>query len=355
MQIRLENLVKRFDETTAVDGVNITFREGTLTALLGPSGCGKSTILNMISGILPPTEGAIYFGDEDVTRVPMEKRGVGLVFQNYSLYPHMTVLQNICFPLESRKDLKKKDREPYARELAKLVRVEELLNRRPGQLSGGQQQRVAIARALAKEPRILLLDEPLSNLDARLRLEMREEIRRIQLETHVTTIFVTHDQEEAMSISDQVVLLKDGTVQQTAEPQYLYDQPANRFTASFLGTPPICMVEGSAQKGCFLAGDTEVRWKGMSGITDGRGVVLGMRAESLRAAQAGEKPDFTAVIDSKYIIGRDALAVIKLNGQVVRFYLPEELMELGRGDSIGLVLRNKGVFLFDQETGNRLV
>lgn len=158
-----------------------------------------------------------------------------------------------------------------------------------------------------------------------------------------------------MSISDQVVLLKDGTVQQIAQPQQLYDQPANRFTASFLGTPPICMVEGIARDGHFIVGDTEIRWPGMAGIPDGRNVVLGVRAEALRAAGEPEQVSFTAAIDSKYIIGRDSLAIIRLNDQILRFYLPEELADLGRGDRIGLTLRSKGVFLFDQETGDRLV
>lgn len=354
MQIRLENLLKQFHETIAVDHVNIVFREGALTALLGPSGCGKSTILNMIAGILPPTEGKIYFGEEDVGQVPMEKRGVGMVFQNYALYPHMTVLQNICFPLESHRELKKPARMERARELARLVRVEELLNRRPGQLSGGQQQRVAIARALAKEPRILLLDEPLSNLDARLRLEMREEIRRIQQETHVTAVFVTHDQEEALSISDEVVLLKGGVVQQIAAPQTLYEEPANQFAATFLGSPPICMVNGVAKGGALAVGDTSVHWAGMAGVADGRRVTLGIRPEAVRVTKAGETPDFTASIRSRYVIGRDALAVIELDGQMVRFYLPEEWLHLREGDAVPLTFRNRGIFLFDPDTGARL-
>lgn len=355
MQIRLENLLKQFDATTAVDRVNILFREGGLTALLGPSGCGKSTILNMIAGILPPTEGAIYFGDHDIAKVPMEKRGVGLVFQNYSLYPHMTVRQNICFPLESRKEMKKTAREARALELAKLVRVEELMDRRPGQLSGGQQQRVAIARALAKEPRILLLDEPLSNLDARLRLEMREEIRRIQQETHVTTVFVTHDQEEAMSISDEVVLLKDGRVQQVAAPQVLYDEPANLFAATFLGTPPICIVNGVVENGMVRAGEDTVCIAGVETLENGRSICLGLRCESLRVARADEASDLTAVIRSKYVIGRDALAIFELDGQIVRFCLPEEIAHIAEGDSVPLRLRNKGVYVFDRESGERLV
>ena len=354
MQIRLENLLKQFDGTTAVDHVNIVFREGCLTALLGPSGCGKSTILNMIAGILPPTDGAIYFGSDNVARVPMEKRGVGLVFQNYSLYPHMTVRQNICFPLESRKDLKKAQREARALELAKLVRVEELMDRRPGQLSGGQQQRVAIARALAKEPRILLLDEPLSNLDARLRLEMREEIRRIQQATHVTTVFVTHDQEEAMSISDEVVLLRSGVVQQVAEPQALYDQPANLFAATFLGTPPICIVNGVIGNQTLRVGQDSVRWAGFAALADGQEVAFGIRSESLRVARAEETADLTATIRSKYVIGRDALAIFELGGQPVRFYLPEELSHLREGDPVPLLFRKKGVFAFDRESGARL-
>ena len=187
MKIKLQNIRKRFGETVALDDLSLEFCDGKLTTLLGPSGCGKSTLLNLISGILPPTSGSIFFGDRDVTSLSPDKRNIGLVFQNYALYPHMTVGENIAFPLEIKK-VSKKERLERAEEFAKLLRIEDYFTRKPSQLSGGQQQRVAIARALAKEPEILLLDEPLSNLDARLRLEMREEIRRLQLETGITTI-----------------------------------------------------------------------------------------------------------------------------------------------------------------------
>ena len=232
-----------FNEFYALKNVSFQVKRGEAVALIGKNGSGKSTMLNMISGILPSTTGRILFDEDDVTDVTPEKRGVGLVFQNYALYPHMTVLENIAFPLEIKK-VKKAEREAKAIEMAKLVHVDMLLDRKPKQLSGGQQQRVAIARALIKNPRVLLLDEPLSNLDARLRIEMREEIRRIQQETQVTTIFVTHDQEEAMSISDHIVLMKDGFLQQVARPQELYDEPANCFVADFLGNPPINKTYG---------------------------------------------------------------------------------------------------------------
>ena len=243
MEIKLQNIRKRFGETVALDDLSLEFCDGKLTTLLGPSGCGKSTLLNLISGILPPTSGSIYFGDRDVTSLSPDKRNIGLVFQNYALYPHMTVGENIAFPLEIKK-VSKKERLERAAEFAKLLRIEDYFTRKPSQLSGGQQQRVAIARALAKEPEILLLDEPLSNLDARLRLEMREEIRRLQMETGITTIFVTHDQEEALSISDHILLLKKGRIQQYGLPQELYDEPCNPFVADFLGNPPINLYEG---------------------------------------------------------------------------------------------------------------
>ncbi len=218
MEVRLEGITKSFGNFTAVNNLNVTIEDGTLAGLLGPSGCGKSTTLYMIAGLERPTSGRIYFGDEDVTDLPPEKRGIGLVFQNYALYPHMTVRQNIMFPLENAK-VPKAEALKIAQEMADLVQIGHLMDRKPGELSGGQQQRVAIARAIAKKPRVLLLDEPLSNLDARLRLETREEIRRIQQETGITTIFVTHDQEEAMSITDSIVLMKDGVLQQKEAPQ----------------------------------------------------------------------------------------------------------------------------------------
>ena len=258
MKIVLKDLTKTFpargrksqEEVTAVDHFSFELPDGQLVGLLGPSGCGKSTTLNMICGLLSPSCGQIFFGEQDVTRLPPEKRGVGMVFQNYALYPHLTVRQNIRFPLENLKGeekLSKSQLEGRVNEAARLVQIEELMDRRPGELSGGQQQRVAIARALVKMPQVLLLDEPLSNLDARLRLATREEIRRIQKATGITTVFVTHDQEEAMSISDLIVVMNHGVVQQIGKPQDVYDHPANLFVAKFLGTPPINVFSGEVK------------------------------------------------------------------------------------------------------------
>ena len=351
MKITIENLTKKFGDFTAVNNFNATIESGELIALLGPSGCGKSTMLNMLSGILPVTEGKIYFDNDDVTDIGAEKRGVGLVFQNYALYPHMTVLENIAFPLEIKK-VKKAEREAKAIEMAKLVHVDMLLNRKPKELSGGQQQRVAIARALIKNPRVLLLDEPLSNLDARLRIEMREEIRRIQQETKITTIFVTHDQEEAMSISDKIVLMKDGVLQQKDDPQNLYDEPANCFVADFLGNPPINKTHGVVKDGkIVLDGDCTVEIPGVDKIADGTKVTMSMRAESIVVNENGT---IEATVDTKYVIGKEVLAYLDLGAHHIRAYVPAE-KELQHGEKVKVSLKKTGVFVFDETSGERLL
>ncbi len=269
MKVILQNLTKRFPnrnrkihtEVVAVNDFSFEIPDGKLIGLLGPSGCGKSTTLNLISGLEKPTSGKIFFGEDDVTNLPPERRGVGLVFQNYALYPHLTALQNIMFPLGNLKGdqkLTKEEMVEKALEAAKLVQIEGLMERKPGEMSGGQQQRVAIARALVKRPRILLLDEPLSNLDARLRLQTREEIKRIQRETGITTVFVTHDQEEAMSISDLIVVMKEGVIQQIGAPQEVYDEPKNLFVAKFLGTPPINVFSGEIRGSRLWIGDEAI-------------------------------------------------------------------------------------------------
>ena len=283
MEVKLQNLTKVFvgkkgDETRAVDNMTITIPDGKLVGLLGPSGCGKSTTLYMIAGLHKPTDGQIFFGENEVTNVPPENRGIGLVFQNYALYPHFTVRGNILFPLQNVKDYQdpdtgkprrytKAEMNAIAEEMADLVDIRRFLERKPKQLSGGQQQRVAIARALSKRPRVLLLDEPLSNLDARLRLQTREEIKRIQRETGITTIFVTHDQEEAMSISDFIVVMDHGLVQQIDEPQVVYNEPVNMFVAKFLGSPAINILEGEIKDGKLLV-DGKLFDKGYEGKGD---------------------------------------------------------------------------------------
>lgn len=287
MKVVLQNLTKIFpsrnkksgEEVVAVNDFTFEIPDGKLIGLLGPSGCGKSTTLYMISGLQKPTSGKIFFGDDDVTELSTENRGVGLVFQNYALYPHMTVKQNIMFPLQNLKGADKLSKEEMlnrALEAAKLVQIDNLMDRKPSELSGGQQQRVAIARALVKMPRVLLLDEPLSNLDARLRLQTREEIRRIQRETKITTVFVTHDQEEAMSISDYIVVMKLGVVQQIGEPQKVYDDPCNLFVAKFLGTPPINVFAGTVKAGKLYIGQDSILE--VPGVSD-QEVSVGIRPE----------------------------------------------------------------------------
>ena len=488
MDVRIENLTKTFVgrkgvETTAVNQMSFTIPDGKLVGLLGPSGCGKSTTLYMIAGLHKPTDGHIWFGDEDVTNVAPENRGIGLVFQNYALYPHLSVRQNIEFPLDNvrfpgafgeernhvidlkndmkttrrdikrteaaieksksligkaavkleepavkedpeelehwqdvkavneatlknaesrlvslhehvdflekeivkaeeelekakaayeelkqkdpeaaklkgRRKLSKADKDAIAQEMARVVDIEPFLDRKPKELSGGQQQRVAIARALAKKPRVLLLDEPLSNLDARLRLQTREEIKRIQRETGITTIFVTHDQEEAMSISDTIVVMKLGVIQQIDEPQKVYDEPANLFVAKFLGSPAINVFDGEIKGGKLYINGKEVEadaaYKKPSVVTGeaNRPVKIAVRPESFEyKAKGGYIPVNVTSIEH---IGRD----ITVNGDVdeqknhIKVIIPSELSKDVAGKP-KLAFAAKRLYVFE-ESGERI-
>ena len=350
MEIKLQNITKIFQakdksETVAVKSLDIVIPSGKLIGLLGPSGCGKSTTLYMIAGLLEPNEGRIFFGDEDVTDMPPEERGIGLVFQNYALYPHMTVRQNIMFPLENIK-VPKQDAVERAQEMADLVGIGDLMDRKPKQLSGGQQQRVAIARALVKKPRVLLLDEPLSNLDARLRLQTREEIKRIQRETGITTIFVTHDQEEAMSISDEIVLMELGEKQQVGDPQDVYDQPDNVFVAKFLGTPPINVFEGNVKGGKVLINNIEIG----KVKSDDQNVVVGVRPEGFTVVDKGTLQLEVFQVET---IGRDTTLIIKDPTDDNKTFraIVDAQYRIKPGSIVNLDVKENKLYVFDKNTG----
>ncbi|WP_219975533.1 ABC transporter ATP-binding protein, partial [Rubrobacter xylanophilus] len=242
VEIVLENLTKRFDSFVAVDGIDLAVASGEFVALLGPSGCGKTTTLLTIAGIYRPTEGRVLFDGRDVSRLAPRERNLGMVFQSYALYPHMSVYDNLVFPLRLAK-VPAKDMRARAERVADLLDISELLDRKPGQLSGGQQQRVALGRALIKEPDALLFDEPLSNLDARLRLTTRTEIKRLQQELGITSIFVTHDQTEAMTMADRIAVINRGRLESYASPDDTYNRPRTRFVAGFVGNPPMNFLE----------------------------------------------------------------------------------------------------------------
>ena len=355
MKITLEKLTKVFPSRTkggkdvvAVNQMDIEIPDGQLIGLLGPSGCGKSTTLFMLSGLEEPTGGKIYFGDQDVTDLSPEKRGIGLVFQNYALYPHMTVEQNIMFPLLNMR-MPKAEAKARALEAASLVQIDELLQRKPKELSGGQQQRVAIARALVKMPNVLLLDEPLSNLDARLRLQTREEIKRIQRETGITTVFVTHDQEEAMSICDKMVVMKLGVVQQFGEPQAIYDNPDNLFVANFLGTPPINVFTGEIKDGKVYIGEEVI----METTHPDQPIYVGIRPEGFIYAEDG-----VLSLTKEYIevMGRDKTIVSVHENSVkpsVRCIVDADV-KLADQPVLRFNLRSNKVFLFNRDDEMRL-
>ena len=363
MKVVLQNLTKIFPsrnkkdkdaEVIAVNDFNLEIPDGKLIGLLGPSGCGKSTTLYMISGLQEPSSGKIFFGEDDVTKLSPENRGIGLVFQNYALYPHMTVQQNILFPLQNLKGenrLSKEEMLKRANEVAKLVQIDEYMNRKPSELSGGQQQRVAIARALVKMPRVLLLDEPLSNLDARLRLQTREEIRRIQRNTQITTIFVTHDQEEAMSISDYIVVMKLGVIMQTGKPQWIYDDPANLFVAKFLGTPPINLFSGRVENEKLYIGEEAVL--DTKGVED-QEVYVGIRPEGFVLAKDGK---LTCKVSGVDVMGRDISVVSTSEHSInplIRSVIAAEEMSNVTGSEVKFNLKERKVLLFNKETEERV-
>ena len=394
MKIVLENLTKKFPnrdkkikgDIIAVNQFNHEIPDGKLIGLLGPSGCGKSTVLNLISGLEKPTSGKIIFGDDDVTDLPPENRGVGLVFQNYALYPHLNVKENIRFPLENlrgKNKLTKDQMNSKVLAVAKLVEIEQLLDRRPSEMSGGQQQRVAIARALVKQPRVLLLDEPLSNLDARLRLQTREELKRIQIETGITTIFVTHDQEEAMSICDTIVVMKEGCIMQHGSPQDVYDYPDNLFVAKFLGTPQINVFKGEIRgSSLFIGNDYVMDVKELcgsagrdcnkdgadingagAGSSEVRPVYVGIRPEGFEAvSDAGENgtPEagnsfgtLRCEFGKMEVMGRDTSIICyheAFEGTVIRAIIPSDTRPQFVGGEVCFKLKPSKVHIFDAET-----
>jgi multiple sugar transport system ATP-binding protein len=252
MGIKFQNVTKTFGDTKVVDDLSLEIADGEFVVLLGPSGCGKTTTLRMLAGLESVTSGDIYIGDERINDVPTQRRDLAMVFQSYALYPHMTIAENIAYPLRVRK-LDQNERRNRVARVAKMLEIEPLLERKPRQLSGGERQRVALARAIVREPRAYLMDEPLSNLDARLRVQMRGELKRLQHQLGTTTIYVTHDQAEAMTLASRVAVMKKGRLQQFDTPLNIYNHPANLFVAEFVGSPSMNFIEGKIERGVFVS------------------------------------------------------------------------------------------------------
>ena len=345
------DLNKVFDNGfEALKSVNFSIEQGDLVCLLGPSGCGKSTILNMIAGLLQPTGGDIQFKKSSVINTEPKDRNIGFVFQNYALYPHMTVLENIMFPLTvGEKKISKEEAKKIAEEYMQLTNIEELAEKKPGTLSGGQQQRVAITRALVQKPEVLLLDEPLSNLDARLRLKIREEIRRLVKEVGITTIFVTHDQEEALSISDKIILLNEGIIQHHDDPQNLYLEPNNLFVAKFIGNPIINISEVEVKDGlithpAFILQASELVESRFRKELEQGHYSLGLRPEDLVPSENGL---FTVTVTAVELIGRERILHFTLGEQNIKSIVSVE-HKIEEGDTLSFDLLRHKLFLFDQ-------
>lgn len=346
MDITLEGFTKRFGQTTVIDRLDLTINDGEMLALLGPSGCGKSTTLFAICGIHRMDGGRLMFGGEDVTERSSQDRAVGVVFQSYALYPHMTVADNIGFPLRVRGD-DSASRKRAVHEMAELVQIDNYLHRRPAELSGGQQQRVALARALVRRPAVLLLDEPLANLDAKLRLEMRSEIRRIQRETGITAVLVTHDQVEAMSMSDRIAIMDKGQILQIAEPMTMYTEPVSDFVAGFLGNPPIAFLDGQITEGTFTHPASGLELPA-PGITD-QPAHAGIRPEHVRDG-GGDVRGTLSFIEAH---GRETLFEIELpGGDKLRSIQPTP-PTARVGDTVAWGINAQAVLFFSQ-SGARL-
>lgn len=343
-EIRLENVSKTWGATSVVEGLSFTAESGEFLVLLGASGCGKSTTLRMIAGLEGVSGGRILIGGHDVTHLEGSRRGLSMVFQSYALFPHLTVAENIVFGLKVRR-LPRTDRDARLKRVAAMVGLDHLLSRRPAQLSGGQRQRVALARAIAAEHPICLMDEPLSNLDAKLRHEMRVEIRALQRRLGMTVIYVTHDQIEAMSMADRVVVLHQGRVAQQGTPEEIYARPANAFVARFIGSPPMNLLRlDDGPLGAVIAGDEAAR-PVLPGA--GKDLLLGVRPEHIHLGEG--RPAHIVAVDYH---GADTVVSASLGGQTVDVRVPGRFAA-APGETIRLSWPSEAVHLFQAADGSR--
>ena len=356
MRVDLKDLSKQFGKVVAVDDLNLEIEHGKFISLLGPSGCGKTTTLLMVAGIYKPNAGYIYFGERIVNNLPPKDRNIGMVFQSYALYPHMTVYDNLTFPMQLKK-VPKEEMKERAQRVADMMDIGHLMDRKPAQLSGGQQQRVALGRALVKEPKLLLFDEPLSNLDARLRLSMRGEIKRLQMELGITSIYVTHDQVEAMTMADRVAVMKDGKLQAYSPPDELYDEPRTLFVASFVGNPPMNFldVEVTRENGVYHAQAEGIDLtvspeRGEKAVGNGQ-VIMGIRPEDITIS---DDQGISGSIYGVEPLGRDDLIEVRIGEASVRVLADPEL-GLKIGENPVLYFDPSNVQFFDPQTEQSLL
>ena len=346
--VTFKSITKRFGTLVAVNDLNLDVADREFLVLLGPSGCGKTTTMRMVAGLETETEGEIFIGDRLVKGLLPKYRDVAMVFQSYALYPHMTVFQNIEYPLRIRKRPVAERRETVLA-AAKRVQLEDTLDRLPRQLSGGQQQRVALARLLVRTPQVFLMDEPLSNLDAKLRVHMRAELKHLQHELGITTIYVTHDQIEAMTLADRIAVMDEGVVQQLASPKAIYNDPANLFVAGFIGSPTMNFIRGELKDGHFEG--PGVRVEGVGGGTHGT-TILGVRPEDV-ALVNGEGAHFTAPIYSVELTGEVTLVTVRLGDDFVAIRADKDFAaEID--DAVNVRITPDRTFLFDSTTQQRI-
>lgn len=346
-QINLKNVSKSWGETPVLKPMNLTIENGEFVAILGPSGCGKSTTLFLLAGLYAPSKGSISFDGYDVNRVDARDRNVGIVFQSYALYPNLTVRENIAFPLRFKK-IKTDEIASRVEEAASLVQITALLDRRPSQLSGGQQQRVALARALVKEPNILLLDEPLSNLDATLRITMRAELKSIQKRLGFTTLIVTHDQIEAITMADRIICMNNGEIAQIGTPDDLYRRPDNLFVAGFIGTPPMNLLKGKADGESLLVGEASF---GLNRKYNGA-ITLGLRPEDINLVAEGKVPLEGRIVTVEPM-GREVFYTIETPAGFIHALEHGEAVRHAPGDLVGLDCKSEFTLVFDL-SGNRI-
>lgn len=363
-RVELKRVACRFENVTAVEEITFTVPDGQFWVLVGPSGCGKSTILRTIAGLEAVSEGKVYIGDTLVNQVPARARDVAMVFQNYALYPHMSVAQNLAFGLRMRKAADETTIAKRVEQVAQSLGIAHLLDRKPKQLSGGQQQRVALGRAIAREPQVFLLDEPLSNLDAQLRDETRAQLKRLHGQLGITTVYVTHDQSEAMTLADRIVVLNQGRIQQIGSPQQIYDRPANQMVAAFLGNPPMNILPAT-----YLDGEFQLQQQSLP-LSEplkkqlqpraGQGFNLGIRPEQITvisSSLAQSEPVAQLTVEAEVVepLGRETLIRAKLPATETRlnFYTPGTWSG-GPGDRVNIQLNLDHLFVFDASTGERL-